>query len=368
VEQASGPAGQRETRPVEQASGPAGQRETRPVEEECRSGRRAYGRLARPCERVPGLCQAVRLAVPADGPGWWLRLPNLQPRQRRDQLERRAVPQVGLQAAPRASDAAAQALQPPARVEPPELRWHWVCSLHLVWLAAAAWEAPEVAAQAPQPRHPRAARPSFQTRAGSRGPVWALEAVADPTQVRHPEQAVHWKALEAAETDCEAAPERKQPDRRSAAAMVAEPAASSLAVAAMVAEPAASSLAAVAMVAEPAASAPAAAQSSVTHPVFVRSAVKVPVSAGSAAPVHFSGGSAECQETLRQRQAPDGRQIQEAGRRYSHQLLSRERLGLHAWLPAALRGLLCPGRSGSVGSEHSRRAHLDASPRSRRRG
>jgi hypothetical protein len=102
---------------------------------------------------------------------------------------------------------------------------------------------------------------------------------------------VHWETWEAA-TDYEAPPERKwsEPGRRSGAAVVSEPAAP----------------------------APAAAELAVTHPVFVGSAVKGPVSAGSAAPVHFFGGSAACSGTLRQRQAADGRQIQEAGRRWSH--------------------------------------------------
>ena len=243
-----------------------------------------------------------------------------------------------------------------------------MCSPHRVWLAAAAWESPEVAAQAQQPGRPQAARPFFQTRAGSESLVWALEAAADPIRVRHPEQAVHWEALKAATADCEAPPGRKcsEPGRRSAVVVLAEPAATAPALAAAVAEPAGTAPAAAAGVVGPAAAA-AAAESAVTHPVSVGSAVEGPVSAGSVAPVHFSGGSAECSGILRQGQAADGRQVQEAGRCWSHQPLSRERLGLHAWPPAALHGLLCFGRSTSLGPEHSRRAHLDAPPRSPRR-
>jgi hypothetical protein len=214
---------------------------------------------------------------------------------------------------------------------------------------AVAGESPEVAAQAQQPGRPQAARPSFQTRAGSESLVWALMGAADPIRVRHPEQVVCWEALKAATTDYEAPPGRKcsEPGRRSA--VVAEPAATAPAAAAGVAEP-------------------AAAESAVTHPVSVGSAAEGPVSAGSAAPVHSFGGSAECLGTLRQMQAADGRQIQEAGRCCLHQPLSRERLGLRAWPPVALHGLLCFGRSTSLGPEHSRPAHFDAPPRSPRRG
>ncbi len=364
------------------------------MEQTVHAGRQAYGRWARSGGQVPGLWQAVRLAAADDGPGWWLRLPYLQPRQRRDRLgcdaasqvglqaEPLAVHQVGLQAEPlavhqaerqavhQASGAAALACQPAAPAERPNLSRQRMCPAHWVWLAAAVWEPPEVAAPAQQPGRPQAARPSFQTRAGSEGLVWALEAAADPIRVRHLEQAMHWEVLKAARTDYEAPHERKcsEPDRRSAAAVAVEPAARAFAAAAAVAEPAAPAPAAAAAVAEPAAPAPAAAESAVTHPVWFGSAVEVPVSAGSAAPVHFSGGSAECSGTPRQRQAADGRPTQEAGRCCSHQPLSRERLGLHAWPPAALRGLLCSGRSTSLGFEHSRRAHLDAPPRSPRRG
>jgi hypothetical protein len=347
------------------------------VEQAIRPGRQRYGRRAGPCGQAPGLCQAVRLAAANDGLGWWLQLPSLQPRQRRDRLGHPAVPrvglqaepQVGLQAEPQASDAAAWACRPAVPAARPDLSWQWVCSPHQVWLAAAAWESPAVAVKAQQPGRPQAGRPSFQTRAASEGLVWVLEAAADPIPVRHPEQAVHWKAQKAATTYHEAPPERKcsEPGRRSAVVVLAEPAAA-LALADVVAEPAAAASAAAVVVAEPAAAASAAAESSVTHPVSVGWAVKGPVFAGSAAPLHFSGGSAECLGTLRQRQAADWRQIQEAGRGCLHQPPSRERLGLHAWPPAALHGLLCFGRSTSLGPEHSRRARLDATPRSPRRG
>jgi hypothetical protein len=315
----------------------------------------AYGQWAGPCGRVPGLGRAVRLAAVYGEPEWWLRLPNLQPRQRRARLGRHAAHQVGLQAEPPASGAAGRAYQPAVPTGRPDLSWRWMCSTHRVWLAAAVWESPEIAAQAQRPGRSQAARPSFQTRGGSEGLAWALEAAADPILVRHLEQAVQWEALKAEASDYEAPAERKfsEPGRRSAAAVVAEPAATAPAAAAVLAEPAAT--------------APAAAESSLAHPGSVGSAVEGPVFAESAAPVHFSGGSAECSGTLRQRQAAGGRQIQEAGRCCWHQPLSRERLGLHA-PPAALHGLLCSGRSTSLGPEHSRRAHLDALPRSPRRG
>jgi hypothetical protein len=113
---------------------------------------------------------------------------------------------------------------------------------------------------------------------------------------------------------------------------------------------------------------PVSVASAVQEPVSVESAVEEPVSAEPAAQVHVSGGSAGYPGILCQGQAADGRQTQEAGRRRSHQPLSRVRLGRHAWSPAALRGLLCSGHSNSLGPEYSRRAHLDAPPRSPRRG
>lgn len=130
--------------------------------------------------------------------------------------------------------------------------------------------------------------------------------------------------------------------------------------------------------AEPAASGSAAADSLVTHPVSVAlavqgpvsvaSAVAAPVSAESADQAQVFGGSAECSGILRQRQAADGRQTQEAGRSCSYQPLSPERLGAYAWSLAALHGLLCFDRSNSLDPLHSRPAHLDAHPRSPRRG
>jgi hypothetical protein len=99
---------------VRRAYGLAGRTEGRLARQVLRPGWRAYGGWAGPCGRVPGLGQAVRLAAAEaadDGPGWWLRLPNLQLRQRRDRPERPAVPQVGLrmglQIEPQGSGAAA---------------------------------------------------------------------------------------------------------------------------------------------------------------------------------------------------------------------------------------------------------------------
>jgi hypothetical protein len=153
--------------------------------------------------------------------------------------------------------------------------------------------------------------------------------------------------------------------------VAAEPPATALAA---VAEPPATALAA----AEAAATALAAADSLVTHPVSVASAVQGPVSAASAveAPasaesadqVQVSGGSAECPGMLRQRQSADGRQTQEAGRYRPQQPHAPGRPGVSAWSLAALHGLLCSGRSDSLGPEHSGPAHLDALPRSPRRG
>jgi hypothetical protein len=122
---------------VGRAYGLARRPQGRLAQQVLRPGRRAYrGWWAGPCGRVPGLGQAV-LAAADDGPGWWLRLPNLQQRRRRDRPERLAVPQVGLrmgrqvglrmgrqvglrmgrQAEPQGSGAAAQAYLPAARVE-----------------------------------------------------------------------------------------------------------------------------------------------------------------------------------------------------------------------------------------------------------
>jgi hypothetical protein len=284
-----------------------------------------------------------------------------------------------------------------------------------VWLAAAAWEKPEVAAwtgQAKEPRRSQAARPSVRIRAGSRGLVWALEAAADPIPVRHYQRAAQSGALGAAATEYEAGPVRKCSPlgRRSAVVVVAEPAATGLAVAEpaatglAVAEPAATGLAVVEpaatglavvepaatglAVVEPAATGPAAAEAWGTHPVSVAlavegpvsvalavgrpvsvaSVVEAPVAAGSAAQAHVSGGSAELSGIRRQMQAAVGRQTQEAGRPCSYQPLWPERLGAYAWSLAALHGLLCSGRSNSLEPEHSRPAHLDALPRSPRRG
>jgi len=102
---------------VGRAYGIARRPQGRLAQQVLRPGRRVYGEWAGPCGRVPGLGQAFRLAAADDGPAWWLRLPNLQPRQRRDRPERPAVPQLGLQAEPQGSGAAAQAYQPAARAE-----------------------------------------------------------------------------------------------------------------------------------------------------------------------------------------------------------------------------------------------------------
>ena len=85
---------------MRRAYGLAGQTEGRLAQQVVCPGRRAYGGWARPCGRVPGLGQAVRLAAAEDGPGWWLRLPNLPPRQLRDRPERHGLPQVRPQVGP----------------------------------------------------------------------------------------------------------------------------------------------------------------------------------------------------------------------------------------------------------------------------
>jgi hypothetical protein len=197
------------------------------------------------------------------------------------------------------------------------------------------------------------------------------EAAADPIPARHHEEAAQWEPLGTAATDYEAGPVRKYSPlgHRSAVVVVAEPAAIGLAEA----EPAAIALAA----AEAAGTALAAADSLVTHPVsvasavqgpvFVASAAEAPVSAEFADQAQVSGGSAECSGILRQRQAADGQRTQEAGP-YCSQPLAPERPGVYAWSLAVLLGLLCSGRSNSLGPEHSRLAHRDALRRSPRRG
>jgi len=168
--------------------------------------------------------------------------------------------------------------------------------------------------------------------------------------------------------------------RQSAVVVVAELAAAGLAVvelaaaALAVAELAAAALA----VAESAAAAlavagslvrhPVSAASAVQGPVSVVSAVAAPVSAESADQAQVFGGSAECSGILRQRRAADGRPTQEAGRYCSQRPLAPEQPGGYAWPLAALHGLLCFGRSNSLGPEHSGQTHLDALPRSPRRG
>jgi hypothetical protein len=95
---------------VRRAYGLGGQTGGQLAQQELRYGRQVYGGCARPCGQVPGVGQAVRQAAAGDGPEWWLRLPNPQPRQHRDRPERHAVPQVGhlmgLQAEPQAWGAA----------------------------------------------------------------------------------------------------------------------------------------------------------------------------------------------------------------------------------------------------------------------